>query len=149
LSLAAGCAGPQPAPPTPDVALPPAAPVISIPSPVPSEESKTGEQQTALAPPPAPPRPAVAHLLALAPRQISGIFGQPSLVRREPPAEVWQYANHGCVLILFFYPDPAAADQPLRVTRAELLGRDRRGPLPESECLEGLIKPGVVFRPKA
>jgi hypothetical protein len=119
--------------------------VIPIPSPVPSAEPTPGESQTALA---APPRPAVAHLLALAPRQINGIFGQPTLLRREPPAEVWQYAKDGCVLILFFYPDPAVAEQPLRVTRAELLGRDRRGPPSENECLEGLIKPGVVFRPR-
>ena len=144
--MAAGCATPPPpaAAPAAGATAPEPPPEISIPSPVPSAESTPGEAQTALA----PPRPAVAHLLALAPRQINGIFGQPSLVRREPPAEVWQYANRGCVLILFFYPDPAAAEQSMRVTRAELLGRDRRGPVPESECLEGLIKPGVVFRPK-
>jgi hypothetical protein len=143
--LAAGCAAPQPPTAAPDSALPPPPPVIAIPSPAQSAEPAPGEAKTALT---APPRPAVAHLLALAPRQITGIFGQPSLVRREPPAEVWQYSKDGCVLILFFLPDPAAADPAPRVTRAELLGRDRRGPPPESECLEGLIRPGVVFQPK-
>jgi hypothetical protein len=39
-------------------------------------------------------RPAVQHLL-----------GEPGLVRRDDPAEVWQYRSRGCVLDVYFYPD--------------------------------------------
>jgi hypothetical protein len=30
-------------------------------------------------------------------------FGTPALIRREPPAEIWQYRNDTCVLDLYLY----------------------------------------------
>ncbi len=34
------------------------------------------------------------------------LLGQPDMVRREPPAEIWQYRTRACTVDLFFYPSP-------------------------------------------
>jgi hypothetical protein len=33
------------------------------------------------------------------------LFGTPGLVRKDDPAEVWQYRNQDCVLDIYLYPD--------------------------------------------
>ena len=43
------------------------------------------------------------------------LLGKPGLVRRDYPAEVWQYRNPSCVLDVYLYPD----DERLTVTHAE------------------------------
>jgi hypothetical protein len=42
-------------------------------------------------------------------------FGAPSFIRRDYPAEVWQYRAKACVLELYLYP----ADDHMAVTHAE------------------------------
>lgn len=45
-------------------------------------------------------------------------FGTPSLIRRDEPAEVWQYRSKSCVLELYLYP----VDDHMAVTHAEARG---------------------------
>ena len=62
-------------------------------------------------------------------------LGQPRLLRREPPAQVWQYADDTCVLLLFLY-DPKSGKGPARVQYAQgrmLPGHESEGAL----CLSG------------
>lgn len=38
------------------------------------------------------------------PSEVRTALGAPTLTRREPPAEVWQYSGQSCVLDVVFYP---------------------------------------------
>ena len=67
--------------------------------------------------------PAAGDALAAPPDDLLGLdeatlkhwFGPPSFIRRDYPAEVWQYRAKACVLELYLYP---AADH-MAVTHAE------------------------------
>jgi hypothetical protein len=41
--------------------------------------------------------------MGLARGEVEELLGEPGLVRREAPAEVWQYQSGGCVLDVFLY----------------------------------------------
>jgi len=72
-------------------------------------------------------------LIGQAPTKITATLGRPSLVRREAPAEVWQYRTRSCVLDLFL-SDQGDGQGPL-VRHVE--GRDRAGaPASASDCIE-------------
>lgn len=91
------------------------------------------------APRPSRPIPADAptpdDIAGKTPILVRGRLGAPSLTRREPPAEVWQYAGGDCVIDIVFYPPPQA--EGLRA--AHLASRDLDGrPLPPADCL-GLL----------
>jgi hypothetical protein len=64
-------------------------------------------------------------------------FGTPTLIRREPPAEVWQYRHDNCVLDLFLYGENA----PDTVQHAEVRAAEPGPELAEdfaSRCLFAL-----------
>ncbi|GEM_PF-5484776 len=64
------------------------------------------------------------------------IFGKPSLVRREQPAEIWQFAAKSCVLDLYLY------DKGQGLALAHIEERDRQGEtLTTSDCLKQLARP--------
>lgn len=44
-----------------------------------------------------------ASLIGLPRERVQEVFGKPRWVRREAPAEVWQYAGKNCVLDLYLY----------------------------------------------
>src|SRR5262245_27258158 len=48
----------------------------------------------------APPK-----VLGLKPHDVQELLGMPKLVRRDDPAEVWQYRSNACVLDVFLYPE--------------------------------------------
>jgi hypothetical protein len=56
-----------------------------------------------MAPPP--------KVLGLQPEDVQDLLGVPKLVRREAPAEVWQYRSTACVLDVFLYPEDTGAQQ--------------------------------------
>jgi hypothetical protein len=43
------------------------------------------------------------------PTEVRYRLGAPSLTRREPPAEVWQYSSSACVIDVVFYPTPGGS----------------------------------------
>ena len=96
-----------------------------------------------IAPLPARPSPEPAFvadldpsaLVGLARADVAALLGPPGLLRRDPPAEMWQYRNEGCVLHLFLYPVPA--DTGYEVRHVELRGR-AGAPVP-ARCYAGLI----------
>jgi len=123
-----GCA----APPVPDRAATPPADGAPMP--------RVGEGQTAhIAPMPAPRddrrRDSDPKLLiGLTGAQIAELLGRPGFVRRDAPAEVWQYRGSDCVLDVFLYADGASA----RVQHVEL--RPRQPARPSSPaCFAGLL----------
>jgi len=75
-------------------------------------------------------------LIGLADRDLSAALGEPTHVRRDEPAEIWQYAGQDCVLDFYLYH----AGANLQVAYVE--ARDRRA---QSEgtarCVRSLMRP--------
>ncbi|MCR9214172.1 MAG: hypothetical protein NXI13_10680 [Proteobacteria bacterium] len=61
-------------------------------------------------------------LIGKTPKEIETAFGQPHLLRKDEPAEVWQYLADGCALNLFFFPN--GSGQGLMVNHIAINGRD-------------------------
>ena len=102
-----------------------------------------------IAPLPARPSPEPAFvadldpsaLLGLARADVVALLGPPGLLRRDPPAEMWQYRNEDCVLHLFLYA--VRADAGYEVRHVELRGR--AGAAVPARCYAGLINaPGTT-----
>jgi len=86
----------------------------------------------ACAAPSPPPQPVSAQPVALTPVPgLERILGRPadaaiaalgpaSLDRREGPARAVQFAQAGCVLDVYYYPDPAAGQPTARFAEARL-----------------------------
>ena len=43
------------------------------------------------------------RLIGLGTQGLSALLGEPALIRRESPAQVWQYQGYDCVFDVFFY----------------------------------------------
>jgi hypothetical protein len=43
------------------------------------------------------------------PTEVRNRLGAPSLTRKEPPAEIWQYSSHSCVIDVVYYPNAAGS----------------------------------------
>lgn len=115
--------------------------VESSPPPAPAEEPLN----LALAPPPAVPgegprRPISADVAGKSAAEVRALFGAPTLLRREPPAEVWQFVAEqaGCVLLLTLYPAETGAQ--MRVSHAQTLPRSRSRPVADADCIAALLK---------
>jgi hypothetical protein len=94
---------------------------------VPSAPRETdAEPAKAGARPVAPPT-----LVGLAARDVEGLFGRPRFVRRDGPAQIWQYGTDACTLNLFFYREAAG----FRVRHFEL--RDRSADLASAGGCDG------------
>jgi hypothetical protein len=120
----AGCAA-SPAVP-PDLAAHPGVVLFPLGRPVP--DAGAGKASTA------------PSLIGLATGEVQGLLGHPRFVRRDGPAQLWQYGTKACTLNLFFYPEDAV----LKVRHFEL--RDRNATLaPAGGCDGGLAS--LVFAP--
>jgi hypothetical protein len=62
-----------------------------------------------------------AALIGLAPPEIERLFGRPQFIRRDGPAEMWQFATERCQLNLFLYNEGSR----LRVRHFELRERSK------------------------
>ena len=114
--------------PTQTTAAPPAAEPAAPPAPAPAT--------TMAAVSPAlvrPPLKDVRELIGLGPTELQARLGDPTLRRRDAPAEIWQYRSALCVLDLFLYRE----GQGTRVTNVELRPRDGRE-IPAATCLSSL-----------
>jgi len=115
------------APAAPVIAVP-AAPKVAIISPPAKPEAVT---------PPPPPLPTTRDVLGLKPLKVSQMLGQPGLIRREKPAEVWQYAGSDCVLHVFLYDDEPSGT--FRVDHLE--ATDLQGAMTSTDsCLAEMVK---------
>ena len=88
---------------------------------------------------PAEPEPDIdddpEQLIGLDPNGVSDLLGLPKLVRRESPAQVWQYLGETCVFDVVLYEEPEGN----RVTYVE--ARDGSGNKGEARaCLRQLLR---------
>lgn len=69
-------------------------------------------------------------LMGMTPEALTELLGEPSVVRREAPAQIWQYRQAACVFDIFLYEE---AD---RLTVAYVESRDHQArKLPVESCL--------------
>ena len=68
-------------------------------------------------------------------RALANAFGQPQMVRHEPPGEVWQYGGFDCVVDFYLYD----SDGMMRVAYVE--ARDTRaGSAATERCVKTLLQ---------
>jgi len=77
-------------------------------------------------------------VLGLAADALEKLFGEPELVRRDEPAEVWQYRSSSCVVDLYLYPEQSD----YRVAYIEARDHSAASMTP-GNCLETLGKPAI------
>lgn len=103
--------------------------------PAPSAPETVAPAQAALA---APDRAAIkanpARLKGMSADAVRALIGSPDFLRRERPAEVWQYYGRGCVLDLFLYGENGVG----RVAHVDLRARGETRE-PDPLCLSSLF----------
>ncbi|MEX1034310.1 MAG: hypothetical protein WDZ54_00020 [Sneathiella sp.] len=88
--------------------------VSTVPAPAPVQKPELKK------PPPAvvaiPPRPLLdpAVVVGKTTAEIGAALGDPNMLRKDSPAEVWQYLASGCALHLFFYPASSGGEMIVR-----------------------------------
>lgn len=80
--------------------------------------------------------PGPERLMGLTGVEIKTLLGSPGFVRRDSPAEIWQYGTDACVLDLFLYAQEK--DGPHRVSHFEFRGRTVAGITP-ADCYRQLL----------
>ena len=83
----------------------------------------------------APPK-----VLGLKPHDVQELLGMPKLVRRDDPAEVWQYRSSACVLDVFLYPEETGAQQ-VRYLEARTVAAE---PARTDECVNDIRRTNRV-----
>jgi len=73
-------------------------------------------------------------VLGLKPHDVQELLGMPKLVRRDDPAEVWQYRSSACVLDVFLYPEETGAQQ-VRYLEARTVAAE---PARTDECVNDI-----------
>ncbi|NWG46960.1 MAG: hypothetical protein HXY25_10505 [Alphaproteobacteria bacterium] len=85
--------------------------------------------------------PAAREVMGMAPARLRTTFGEPTVLRVEGEAQMWQYQTGGCVLFLFLYP---GAEGRHEVTHLEYEPQSGSRPLsPEAgmaACLEAAVR---------
>lgn len=95
-----------------------------------------------------PRRPVPRDVLNKTQAEVRALFGEPALLRREAPSEVWQYLadTPSCVMILVLYPVDGQPGQ-MRVQHARSAARMRGAAVDEADCLAALLKTSPANRP--
>ena len=75
------------------------------------------------------------RLIGLGPNGLNVLLGQPELIRREPPARIWQYRSGSCVFDVVLYEE-AGGEKVTYVEARDSLG-NRTAPRP---CLNTLLR---------
>lgn len=123
--------------------------VLALAACAPPPSGRTGAPQAAVPGPglqPSDPnRPAsktveIPPLIGLASREVESLFGQPRFVRRDGPAQIWQYGTEACTVNLFFYRDGPM----LKVRHVEF--RNRSADLATAGGCEGAVVSMVQAR---
>lgn len=76
-----------------------------------------------------------ARLIGLGPDALTAMLGRPELIRREQPAEIWQYRAASCVFDVFLYDQAGSR----RVTYLEARDNAARK-APPRPCLNALLR---------
>lgn len=118
-------ATPTPATPAPEAAPAPASPVVPESAP-----------QVTLRPPEPPINDDPKQLLGLDRGGVAALLGDPALIRREAPAEIWQYVTSGCVFDVVLY----AAGQRYTVSYLEARDEASAAVLEARPCLNKLLR---------
>ena len=74
------------------------------------------------------------ELVGMTAQQLGGLLGQPRYLRRESPAQVWQYSDRRCILDIFLYPEQGE----YRVVHVETRDPRSLSALNVGSCLNGL-----------
>lgn len=103
------------------------------------DEAAAAEGEVAALPPEPEPEPEIdddpEQLIGLGPNEVHDLLGTPALVRREAPAQVWQYLGESCVFDVILYEEPEGN----RVDYVE--ARDGSGNKDEARaCLRQLLR---------
>ncbi|MFM9842099.1 MAG: hypothetical protein ACKVOI_03925 [Dongiaceae bacterium] len=96
-----------------------------------SPESSSGDKVAAV---PKSGTGAPPKVLGLKPHDVEELLGMPKLVRRDDPAEVWQYRSSACVLDVFLYPVETGAQQ-VRYLEARTVAAE---PARTDECVNDI-----------
>ena len=108
-------------------------PVTETPGTIP--EAASSDPATAALPPEPMINDDPRQLMGLGPRALRALLGEPELVRREVPAEIWQYRTESCVFDVFLYDSTGQR----KVTYVE--ARDGAALQIETRaCLNGLLR---------
>lgn len=104
-----------------------------------STEPTPAPEVAAVVPPPPPepePVPDFTKFINQEGLEITAILGEPGFVRRDPPAELWQYRTQDCTLDLFFYDDGYGVYRLAHLDfRGAIYNRDQ-----EDNCLRDIIE---------
>jgi hypothetical protein len=99
-------------------------------------EAAPARGQALVPPPPLPPkRLAAADLAGWSSAEVTRRFGQPRLLRREPPAEIWQFPGTACTMLVFLFP----AGPGLAVEHVDIVARRAGQSVSGEDCIEGLL----------
>ena len=116
-----------------------AAPAVATPvSPADSEplraEPLQARPQFAL---PLLPDPKPRNLVGMTRSDVAALLGPPTLLRSEPPAEVWQYTSQRCVLHVFLYREGRTENY--RARHVELRTREARRLGEDAACFRDFV----------
>lgn len=80
--------------------------------------------------------PKPEELMGQGPEALRRRMGEPSLLRKEGDAQVWQYAGTGCVVFLYLYDSPAGTPQ---VTFLDARAKSN-GAVAVAPCLDDVVR---------
>jgi len=81
--------------------------------------------------------PDPATLKGASASDVVGIIGNPEFIRKDQPAEIWQYRGTDCTLDIFLYQSVSGA--PFKVDYIETRARPN-GPTTNKTCLASILK---------
>ena len=90
--------------------------------------------------------PPASILQGKSPDEILAVFGEPVLLRKDEPAEVWQYLTDTCALHLIFYSKDGAEP---KVTFVAMNDRNKALKIKSKACFKSQLKRVGAERAKA
>lgn len=84
-------------------------------------------------------------LSSLTQQEVTYLFGEPSMERRDANARVWQYKNDGCVVDFYFYEKGGATAAPVSYVDYRLGGRDPAAASQQGGCLKKIASQTSVI----
>ncbi|OUR76198.1 hypothetical protein A9Q83_15440 [Alphaproteobacteria bacterium 46_93_T64] len=94
------------------------------------------------------PLPPIGVLRGKSIAEIEAVFGKPVLLRKDKPAQVWQYLTSECALHLVFYPEDEG-NGTMRVKYFSMNDRDVARPADSKPCFKSQLHRVGVARAKS